>query len=285
MTIAEPERLTAPPPWTLTPEDFGRGYAPLRRFDTDPPGFYYPWTDAYPTRAEAVAAGHQHLVAKALDAGQTVPDSIRALYPDLTADSDLAALCAPAPNIADHLLHKGAASADLNQGQRPQELWVGLALATAQAHGDRLLTRLAETVTATHQEAMEHAGRVQTVLAKALAQQDAVLQTMVHAWREDCAAQTERADQLHCGLVKALVQQDAVIADLTTTTRETAAQHLHALQAGQAAIREGQAHLAATLDHLAAALTRPPPSSGWRFEIRRDAQGFIASVDATRRQD
>lgn len=76
-------------PWEMTPEAFGKSFAPTRTA-THPPGFCYPFADgaAHPTREAAVRSGHRHLVARAIDAGQAVPADIRDLYPDL-AKSDL----------------------------------------------------------------------------------------------------------------------------------------------------------------------------------------------------
>ena len=263
-------------PWTLTPDAFGRVYAPLRFPESQQ--FGYPFTDRYPTRAEAVAAGHRQLVKKAFEAGHDIPATVLALYPELETQRTVADLCPPAPNAANALPRLAATLRDVQDTQEVQTQRLALALTQAHTHQESLQSRW-DQVTAAQQALEERAAATNAAFAKALAQQETALQSLIHTWREDRADETERTHSLHRGLAKALAQQETALLEMTAAARDAAIQQEQTLKAGQDQITT-------LLQQIAAALNRPPappaPPAAWRFQVRRDAQGFIDSIDATR---
>lgn len=299
-------------PWNMTPEEFGKSFAPMRNIEAKPPGFSYPCADGaiHPTREAAVRAAHRYVVERAMEAGHQPDEPIREMYPDLAkadprahtpkqkAILDLAksheAAMSRMRREFDEIVNTAAQSAresetlgglvvavqDLKAQQDTQTARVQMALASAQQQAKETLTRLIASVAEERRESSERAARTQYTLAKCLTETEQERDRLVGAalLAHDDAQSLHRKTSL--SLAKALEAQAAEAKEAgarAAELRDEIDRVYVALQQTMGALSGIMETQARALKHLC----EPPKPKSWRFEIRRDTHGNIEALDAT----
>lgn len=266
--------------WEMTPEEFGKSFAPVRTA-THPPGFSYPFADgkSHATREAAVHAGHRHVVASAIDAGQAIPEPVQALYPDL-AKSEFAELATEARSESSTIEALAAAVKDVQAHQGEQAARAQIALTAAHHHAQETLERLIAEAAAERREADERAARTQATLAKCLAEAERERDRLVGA----ALLAHDDAQSLHHHASLSLAKALAAVESQGEAAFIQASEFRGELDRVYAALRqtlEAFTDIAKTQADAMRAMAEPAKPKKWTFTIRRDSHGNIEGLDAT----
>ncbi len=266
--------------WEMTPEEFGKSFAPVRTA-THPPGFSYPFADgaSHATREAAVHAGHRHVVASAIDAGQAIPEPVQALYPDL-AKSEFAGLATEARSESSTIEALAAAVKDVQAHQNEQAARAQIALTAAHHHAQETLERLIADAAAERRGADERAARTQATLAKCLAETERERDRIVGA----VLLAHDDAQSLHHHTSLSLAKALAALESKAEEAGLREAQFRGELDRVYITLQETLLAFSRVMETQALAMesrTEPAKPKKWTFTIRRDSHGNIEGLDAT----
>ena len=265
--------------WEMTPEEFGKSFAPVRTA-THPPGFSYPFADgkSHATREAAVHAGHRHVVASAIDAGQAIPEPVQAIYPDL-AKSEFAGLATEARSESSTIAALAAAVKDVQAHQGEQAARTQVALTAARHHAQETLTRMIADAAAERREATARAARTQATLAKCLTEAEQERDRIVGA----VLLAHDDAQSLHDHTTMALAKALAAVESQGEAAFIQASEFRGELDRVYVTLQktlEAFAAISKTQADAMRAMAEPAKPKKWTFTIRRDSHGNIAALDA-----